>query len=98
MLSFFLAITGILRDNGQYASYASRIFNIENLDPGATSHRIEHSAWRIAYKYRELYWSARVYEIPNSKHQITNKSQIPISNDQNRFGILNFGHCYLFVI
>jgi hypothetical protein len=22
------------------------------------------------------YWSARVYEIPNSKHQITNKSQI----------------------
>jgi hypothetical protein len=25
------------------------------------------------------YWSSRVYEIPNSKHQITNKSQIPIS-------------------
>ncbi len=34
-------------------------------------------------------WSNRVYEIPNSKHQITNKSQIPIQNDQNRFGILN---------
>ncbi len=45
-------------------------------------------------------------KIPNSKHQITNKSQIPISNDLNRFGfsffkiieefgILNFGHCYL---
>jgi hypothetical protein len=46
-------------------------------------------------------WSSevrRTYEIPNSKHQITNKSQIPILNDQNRFGILNFGHCYLFVI
>ncbi|RLA87589.1 MAG: hypothetical protein DRG34_05360, partial [Deltaproteobacteria bacterium] len=35
------------------------------------------------------YWSARVYEIPNSKHQITNKSQITISNDQNRFGIFS---------
>ena len=38
------------------------------------------------------------YEIPNYKHQITNKSQIPILNDQNRFGILNFGHCDLFEI
>ena len=53
-------------------------------------------------------WST---EIPNSKHQITNKSQIPIPNDQNSFGILklgtrpqggeskrsadNFGHCDL---
>jgi hypothetical protein len=26
------------------------------------------------------------------------KSQIPIFNDQNRFGILNFGHCDLFGI
>jgi hypothetical protein len=26
----------------------------------------------------ELFWSTGVYEIPNSKHQITNKSQIPI--------------------
>jgi hypothetical protein len=43
-------------------------------------------------------WSVGGYEIPNSKHQITNKSQIPISNDLNKFGILNFGHCYLFVI
>ena len=40
----------------------------------------------------------RTYEIPNSKHQITNKSQIPILNDQNRFGISNFGHCNLFDI
>jgi hypothetical protein len=34
------------------------------------------------------YWSAgvpRSCKIPNSKHQITNKSQISISNDQNRF-------------
>ena len=31
----------------------------------------------------------QTYEIPNSKHQITNKSQIPILNDQNRFGISN---------
>jgi hypothetical protein len=53
-------------------------------------------------------------KISNPKHQITNKSQIPILNDQNRFGILklgtrpqggeskrsadNFGHCYLFDI
>jgi hypothetical protein len=59
-------------------------------------------------------WSAGVYKIPSSKHQITNKSQIPILNDQNRFEILklgtrpqggeskrsadNFGHCGLFVI
>jgi hypothetical protein len=38
------------------------------------------------------------WKISNSKHQITNKYQIPILNDQNRFGICNFGHCYLFVI
>jgi hypothetical protein len=31
-------------------------------------------------------------EISNIKHQIPNKSQIPISNDPNMFGILNFGH------
>jgi len=37
-------------------------------------------------------------KISNSKHQITNKSQIPILNDQNRFGISNFGHCDLFDI
>ena len=37
-------------------------------------------------------------KISNSKHQITRKSQIPIFNDQNRFGILNFDHCDLFVI
>jgi len=53
-------------------------------------------------------------KISNSKLQITNKSQIPIFNDQNRFGILklgtrpqggeskrsadNFGHCDLFDI
>jgi hypothetical protein len=44
------------------------------------------------------FWSTGVHEIPNSKHQITNKSQIPIPNDRNRFRILNFGHCYLFDI
>jgi hypothetical protein len=38
----------------------------------------------------------------NSKHQITKKSQNPISNDQNfsgkkaLFGFLNFGHWNLF--
>jgi hypothetical protein len=37
-------------------------------------------------------------EISNSKRQIPNKSQISISKDQNRFVILNFGHCDLFVI
>jgi len=47
-------------------------------------------------------------KITNSKHpakkpagrQITNKSQIPIFNDQNLSGrnlVWNFGHCYLFV-
>jgi hypothetical protein len=44
------------------------------------------------------YWSIGGIEIPNSKSQITNKSQIPIPNDRNRFGILNFGHCDLFGI
>ena len=44
------------------------------------------------------WWSKGVYQIPKSKHQITNKSQIPILNDQNRFGFLNFGHCDLFDI
>jgi hypothetical protein len=34
-------------------------------------------------------------KISNPKHQIANKSQIPILNDQNGFGIWNFGHCYL---
>jgi hypothetical protein len=28
----------------------------------------------------------RTYKNPNSKHQITNKFQIPILNDQNKFG------------
>jgi hypothetical protein len=37
-------------------------------------------------------------KISNFKHQITNKSQIPILNDQNKFGIWNFGHCDLFDI
>ncbi|MGB6928607.1 MAG: hypothetical protein WBH05_05245, partial [Syntrophobacteria bacterium] len=45
----------------------------------------------IAGQDCELLWSTRVYEIPSTKHQITNKSQIPISNDQNRFGILKLG-------
>jgi len=59
----------------------------------------------------ELVGKLEQRKISNSKHQITNKSQIPILNDQNRFGILklgtrpqggeskrsadNFGHCYL---
>jgi hypothetical protein len=34
----------------------------------------------------------------DSEGEITNKSQIPMLNDQNRFGILNFGHCDLFDI
>jgi hypothetical protein len=37
-------------------------------------------------------------EISNIKHQIPNKSQIPISNVPNSFGILNFDHWDLFVI
>jgi hypothetical protein len=34
--------------------------------------------------------SGEVYEIPNFKHQITNKSQIPIFNDQNIRQVWNF--------
>jgi len=37
-------------------------------------------------------------KIPNAKHQITNKSQMPKINDQNIFEILNLGHCDLFDI
>jgi sterol desaturase/sphingolipid hydroxylase (fatty acid hydroxylase superfamily) len=37
-------------------------------------------------------------KISNPKHQITNKSQIPICNDQNKKQVSNFGHCDLFVI
>jgi hypothetical protein len=50
-------------------------------------------------------------KIPNHKHQITKKSQIPTLNDPNNdlalgtlkgaefyFEILNFGHCDLFGI
>jgi hypothetical protein len=49
-----------------------------------------------------LPWSF-VSKITNAKHQITNKFQIPIFNDQTfqaetLFGFLNFGHCYLFDI
>jgi hypothetical protein len=33
-------------------------------------------------------------KIPNSKHQITNKSQIPILNDLNRFRAFNFGSAF----
>jgi len=47
---------------------------------------------------RESFVVVEYCKISNSKHQITNKSQIPILNDQNRFGISNFGHCDLFDI
>jgi hypothetical protein len=40
----------------------------------------------FAGKDGELLRSTRVCEITSSKHQITNKSQIPIPNNQNRFG------------
>jgi len=44
-----------------------------------------------------------VSKITNSKHQISNKPQIPIFNDQafhdeTLFGFLNFGHWKLFDI
>jgi hypothetical protein len=47
-----------------------------------------------------LPWSF-VSKITNSKHQIPNKSQIPIFNDQNLSGpniVSNFGHWKLFDI
>ena len=37
-------------------------------------------------------------KISNSKHQIPMKSQIPIFNDKNRFGILVILICLKFVI
>jgi len=37
-------------------------------------------------------------EITNYKHQITNKCQISTKIKSQLFGILNFGHCDLFVI
>ena len=37
-------------------------------------------------------------EITNYKHQIANKFQISNNIKNQLFGILNFGHCYLFVI
>ena len=57
---------------------AGSFFNIENLGP-----RVRSVFNGFAGKDGELLWSTRVYEIPNSKHQITNKSQIPILNDPN---------------
>jgi hypothetical protein len=36
------------------------------------------------------WWSNGVYEITSFKHQITNKSQIPIFNDQNTRQVWNF--------
>jgi hypothetical protein len=64
-----------------------------------------------------VFWTAEVYEIPNSKHQINKQisnfhpvecclwqvrykrnSTGQVSNEQNKFGILNFGHCDLFDI
>ena len=37
-------------------------------------------------------------EITNYKHQITNKFQLSNKIKSQLFGILNFGHCDLFVI
>jgi len=36
----------------------------------------------------------KLLKIPNLKHQITNKSQISIFNDRNRFGILVIGDVF----
>jgi hypothetical protein len=55
------------------------------------------------------YWSIAKYQISSTKPgprpeggdsegEITNKSQIPILNDQNRFGILVIVICLIFVI
>jgi hypothetical protein len=37
-------------------------------------------------KKRLINFYPLTFEIPNNKQQITNKSQIPILNDQNGFG------------
>jgi len=42
--------------------------------------------------FKDTFPGIEISEISNSKHQIS------ISNDPNRFLILNFGHCDLFVI
>ena len=37
-------------------------------------------------------------KIPSNKYKMTNKIQIQISNDPNKFGIWFIGYCDLFVI
>ena len=86
-------ISGLANESGVFlvALNEVNLFNIENLVLGPVQDRACGGQSAIALP-------VKIYEIPNSKHQITNKSQIPILKDQNRFGILNFGHCYLFDI
>ena len=43
----------------------------------------------IAVQQKRLMEQSELMKIPSSKHQITNKSQVPILNDQNGFGILS---------
>ena len=69
----------------QRHSRPMRLFHIENL---VLSARLAFNDF--AGKDCERFWSTGVYEIPNSKHQITNKSQIPIFNDQNTKQVWNF--------
>jgi hypothetical protein len=52
--------------------------------------------WKISEK--NPIFQASICKNPNFKHQVTNKSQIPIINDQTMFGISNLGYCYLFDI
>jgi hypothetical protein len=53
----------------------------------------DYSQEELAKKYSNI--KTPRFKIPNYKHQITNKSQIPILNVQN---VLNFGHWDLFDI
>jgi len=62
---------------------------IQNRKPGPWG-QISPAVGGIAGIGASSFWSTKVYEITNPKHQITNKLQIPMSNDQNMFGTLLF--------
>ena len=78
--------------------------NAEPLNMGFIQHRQSGSVGQVRDKWL---WACRIVtKKTNPKHQIPNKSQIPMFNDQNlsrqvrlrRIGYSNFGHWDLFGI
>ena len=91
MEHFFLAI--LIEFVKEFMSPRIKNSELNDLASGCPNGGFEghYSMWESAGVVKHC-------KISNSKHQITNKFQIPILNDQNRFGISNFGHCGLFDI